>query len=57
MSIAFAHANDDILERYTWQNRLLLIFAPSADDSQLREQQEELLLQQEENALPLAKQN
>ena len=39
MSIPLAHANDDILERYTWKNRLLLIFAPSADDSRLREQQ------------------
>ena len=48
MSIAFAHANDDILERYTWQNRLLLIFAPSADDSQLREQQEILATSQAE---------
>ncbi len=40
MSVSYSHANDDILERYTWQNRLLLIFAPSADDPRLREQQE-----------------
>ena len=40
MSASYLHANDDILERYTWQNRLLLIFAPSAGDPRLREQQE-----------------
>lgn len=40
MSIPFAHADEDLLERYTWQNRLLLIFAPHAEDSHLREQQE-----------------
>ena len=40
MSIPFAHADEDLLERYTWQNRLLLLFAPHADDSRLREQQE-----------------
>lgn len=40
MSIPFVHADDGLLERYTWQNRLLLIFAPSAEDSRLRQQQE-----------------
>ena len=40
MSVSFSQANDDLLERYTWQNRLLLIFAPSADDSRLRQQQQ-----------------
>jgi len=35
-----AHAGDDPLERYTWKNRLLLVFAPSSDDPRLRAQQD-----------------
>ncbi len=40
LSSPVTHAADDLLEGYTWQNRLLLIFAPSEEDSRLRQQQE-----------------
>lgn len=33
-------AADGLLEGYTWQNRLLLVFAPEADDPRLQAQNE-----------------
>ncbi len=40
MSGQHSLADEGLLEGYTWQNRLLLIFAPRADDPRLRAQNE-----------------
>ena len=40
MSGQYSLATDELLEGYTWQNRLLLVFAPDADDPRLQAQNE-----------------
>ena len=40
LSGQYSLAADRLIESYTWQNRLLLVFAPDADDPRLQAQNE-----------------